>query len=49
MPLFEIADETSLLAFQQLHGGSQLYESEIEKLVWDNFEELTGEPLIPSL
>lgn len=47
MPLFEIADETSLLAFQQLHGGSQLYESEIEKLVWDNFEELTGEPLFP--
>jgi hypothetical protein len=42
MPLFEIvADE--LVPFRQLTGGADLYEREIEDLVWENFEELTGE------
>jgi hypothetical protein len=45
MPLFEIEGQDALVPFRQLHGGAELYESEIEDLVWANFEELTGEAL----
>jgi hypothetical protein len=43
VPLFEIAGSDQLVPFRQLSGGADLYESEIEDLLWDNFEELTGE------
>jgi hypothetical protein len=48
MPLFELlqgADGESLVPFRQLRGGSDLYEAEVERLVWENFEDLTGESL----
>jgi hypothetical protein len=41
VPLFEIR-AADLLAFRALRGGAQLYESEIEDLVWSNPDELTG-------
>jgi Restriction Enzyme Adenine Methylase Associated len=47
MPLFEITGPTDLTAFRALHGGAELYESEIEDLVWSNPDELTGESLFP--
>jgi len=46
LPLFEI-DKGELVPFQRVKGGSDLYESEIEVLVWENFEEFTGEALFP--
>lgn len=46
MPLFEIAQE-ELVPFRQLRGTSDLYESEIERLMWANIEEFTGESLFP--
>jgi hypothetical protein len=45
MPLFEIGDAHQLVGFRQLSGGADLYEREIEDLLWHNFEELTGETL----
>jgi Restriction Enzyme Adenine Methylase Associated len=45
MPLFEIGGAHQLVGFRQLSGGADLYESEIEDLLWHNFEELTGETL----
>jgi hypothetical protein len=45
MPLFELADANELVPFRQLRGGADLYEREIEELLWNNVEELTGEPL----
>jgi hypothetical protein len=30
---FELRDEKGLLAFRTLHGGPELYEAEIERLV----------------
>lgn len=45
MPLFEIS-EGELVPFRVM-GGSDLYESEIEELVWQNLEEFTGEALFP--
>lgn len=47
MPLFEILDGSDLVAFRTLRGGAELYESEIEDLVWTNPDELTGESLFP--
>lgn len=46
MPLFEIADG-ELVPFRRLTGGADLYEKQIEELVWDNLEEFTGETLFP--
>lgn len=48
MPLFELlqrGDNEELVPFRRLRGGSDLYESELERLVWDSFEDLTGESL----
>src|SRR5688500_1611481 len=47
MPLFEIRDGSPLVAFRTLRGGAELYESEIEDLVWASPEELVGESLFP--
>jgi hypothetical protein len=47
VPLFELLDEKGLLAFRALHGGPELYEAEIERLVWENPDELIGKPLFP--
>lgn len=47
MPLFEIKGPSELVAFRTLRGGAELYESEIEDLVWANPDELTGESLFP--
>lgn len=46
MTLFEIADE-ALVAFRTVRAGADLYEREIETLLWSNLEEFTGEPLFP--
>ncbi len=45
MPLFEVKEAGTLLPFRQLLGGAELYESEIEDLLWSNLEEFTGEAL----
>ncbi|MGH2767630.1 MAG: hypothetical protein ACRDIF_01550 [Actinomycetota bacterium] len=45
MPLFEIGGSQQLVPFRQLRGGSDLYEKEIERLLWNNLEEFTGEGL----
>lgn len=47
MPLFEITRAFDLVAFRTLRGGAQVYESEIEDLVWSNPDELCGESLFP--
>jgi hypothetical protein len=46
MPLYEIAAD-GLIPFRQLRGGSQLYEAEIEQLLWNNLDDLTGSVLFP--
>lgn len=46
MPLYEIAQD-SLVPFRQLRGGADLYEAEIERLLWQNLDELVGEVLFP--
>src|SRR3954452_2324099 len=45
MPLFEIGDERSLVPFRQLRGGAELYEAELEQMLWDNLDDFTGESL----
>jgi hypothetical protein len=45
MPLFEVEEAGTLVPFRQLLGGAELYESEIEDLLWSNLEEFTGEAL----
>jgi len=45
MPLFEVEEAGTLVPFRQLLGGAELYESEIEDLLWSNSEEFTGEAL----
>lgn len=47
MPLFEIQAEHQLTPFRQLRGGAELYENEIEDLLWANLADLTGESLFP--
>lgn len=48
MAIFEVNDDNQLSGFRPILGGpDQLYESEIEELVWLNSEELTGEGLFP--
>jgi hypothetical protein len=45
MPLFEVEAGESLVPFRQLHGGADLYEKEIEDLLWANADDFTGETL----
>jgi len=44
MPFFQL-DDSSLVPFQRQAISSGVYEEEIEELMWDNLEELTGENL----
>lgn len=46
MPLFEIAND-ELVPFRRLSGGAELYEKEIEGLLWSNLDEFTGDTLFP--
>ena len=46
MPLFEISKD-ELVPFRRLKGGADLFEKEIEDLLWANLEEFTGEALFP--
>jgi hypothetical protein len=46
VPIYEL-DGTSLKPFHRLNPVEQLYESEIEELVWGDLEAFTGEPLFP--
>jgi|GEM_PF-948474 len=48
MAIFEINPDKQLSSFRRVLGGpGKLYEDEIEELVWNNSEELTGEGLFP--
>ena len=47
MPLFEIDADHELVPFRQLRGGVDLYEREIEDLLWANLDEFTGLSLFP--
>lgn len=47
MALVEINEEQGLVPFRQLRGGADLYEIEIESLLWDNLQDLTEELLFP--
>lgn len=42
MPLYEVKDK-ELVGFRRLRGGAELYEREIEDLLWDNLDDFTGE------
>lgn len=44
MPRFELRDG-SLAPFSRLRPGPELYEQEIERIVWDDLEAFTGESL----
>lgn len=46
MPLFELTGD-GLQPFTRLRPGPELYEQEIEQLVWDDLESFTGESLFP--
>lgn len=46
MPLFEARDE-ELVPFRRVKAGQDLYEKEIEELLWGNLEAFVGEPLFP--
>jgi hypothetical protein len=46
LPLFEL-QEGELAPFRRLQGGAELYEKEIEALLWENVEEFTGDTLFP--
>lgn len=46
MPLFEVR-EGELLPFRGVRGAQELYEKEIEDLLWPNLEDFTGEALFP--
>ncbi len=46
MPLYELA-EGSLKPFARLRPGPDLYEQEVEALVWADLEAFTGESLFP--
>jgi hypothetical protein len=46
MPLFEVV-EGSLKALRQIRGGADLYEREIEDMIWNDLEAITGEALFP--
>jgi hypothetical protein len=36
-----------LVPSRRLAGGAEIYENEIEDLLWENIEDFTGEPLLP--
>jgi len=36
-----------MVAFVRLKPGPELYEKEIEALIWSDLEAFTGEPLFP--
>lgn len=46
MPLFEV-DEEELVPFRRMHAGTDLYEQEIEDLLWPNLEAFLGVPAFP--
>jgi len=46
MPLFE-QREDEMVPFRRLIGGAELYEREIEDLLWANLEEFCGETIFP--
>ena len=46
MPLFEVGVD-ELIPFRRVKGGPELYEKEIEDLLWQNLEEFVGVPLFP--
>jgi hypothetical protein len=46
VPLFEVA-RSELVPFRRLKGAADLYEKEIEDLLWANLDEFTGETLFP--
>ena len=46
MPLFEIGDE-ELIPFRRVIAGPDLYEQEIEALLWSNLDAFVGIPLFP--
>lgn len=46
MPLFEVREE-ELIPFRRVKGGPELYEKEIEDLLWQNLEEFIGVTLFP--
>ena len=46
MPLFEGAND-ELIPFRRLTGGADLYEKDIEDLLWANLDEFTGDTLFP--
>ena len=46
MPLFEIGDD-ELVPFRRVQAGPDLYESEIEDLLWANLDTFVGVPLFP--
>ena len=47
MPLYEMQGENELVPFRQLRGGADLYEHEIEDVLWANLADVTGEALFP--
>ena len=46
MPLFEVGDG-ELVPFRRVQAGPELYEEEIEALLWTDLEAFTGEALFP--
>lgn len=46
MPLFEIGPD-QLIPFRRVNAGPDLYESEIEDLMWSNLDQFVGVPLFP--
>ena len=46
MPLFEVRDN-ELVPFRRVKAGPDLYEEEIEELLWRNLEAFVGDPLFP--
>jgi hypothetical protein len=46
MPLFEIGDD-ELIPFRRVHAGPDLYEEEIERLLWANLDSFIGVQLFP--
>ena len=46
MPLFEIGND-ELVPFRRVQAGPELYEQEIEGLLWSNLEAFVGVPLFP--
>lgn len=47
MPLFEVNADDELVPFRKLAGAADLYEKQLEDLIWANIEDFTGESLLP--